>query len=341
MVLVSIIMPVYNSEKYVEHAVSCLLEQSEKNIEIILVDDGSTDDSGKICDSIAERDSRVKVIHQKNAGICAARNVGLKSAKGEYVTFCDNDDEVLPDLVKDNYGLAKKYNADVVRYCRRWVLSNGGKVIRDSVMNNFPFLVIEGPDFVKYEKEITNTGNGVWTGLYKRNFLEEQGINFDETIRFGHEDTMFNLKVYQNFEKMVLNPEVYYLWLNRLEHSTTGKFNMNYIDAMEKCLDEETKLNRKYGYHASRVGNYQLRIAKTYVYSIYDYLNKAKQKLTFREKRKILIEFRRHPAFKVRNNSRQIKKDGLFFWGLWTLFYYHFLMIPYILIHLKQRLLNN
>lgn len=341
MILVSIIMPVYNSEKYVEHAVNCLLEQTEKNIEVILVDDGSTDASRKICDRIAERDSRVKVIHQKNAGICAARNAGLKSARGEYVTFCDNDDEVLPDLVKDNYELAHKYNADVVRYCRRWVLSNEGKVIRDSVMNNFPFLVITASEFVKYEKEITNTGNGVWTGLYKKEFLEKHGINFDEMIRFGHEDTMFNLKVYQNYGKMILNPKVYYLWLNRLEHSTTGKFNINYIDAMKRCLDEELKLNQKYGYNASRTGNYQLRIVKTYVYSIYDYLNKAKQKLSFREKRKILADFRKHPAFKVKNNSQQIQKDGLFFWGLWTLFYYRFLTIPYILIHLKQRLFNS
>lgn len=153
-------------------------------------------------------------------------------------------------------------------------------------MNNFPFLVITASEFVKYEKEITNTGNGVWTGLYKKEFLEKHGINFDEMIRFGHEDTMFNLKVYQNYGKMILNPKVYYLWLNRLEHSTTGKFNINYIDAMKRCLDEELKLNQKYGYNASRTGNYQLRIVKTYVYSIYDYLNKAKQKLSFREKEK-------------------------------------------------------
>ena len=91
MILVSVIMPVYNSEKYVYHAAKSVLSQSEKNIELIMIDDGSVDRSGMICDQIAREDSRVIVIHQTNLGICGARNSGLKVAKGEYIAFCDKD----------------------------------------------------------------------------------------------------------------------------------------------------------------------------------------------------------------------------------------------------------
>lgn len=341
MPLVSVIVPVYNSEKYVEQAVGTILNQSEKDIQVILVNDGSTDTSGRVCEKIAEEDDRVVVIHQKNMGISAARNTGLKLATGEYVTFCDNDDEYLDRLIEDNYVLAKRYDADIVRFCRRRIVTKDGRIIRDSIMNQFSFRVIEKKDFPKYESEITNTGNGIWTGLYKRSFIEKNHIRFDESIRCGHEDTMFNLKSYQTFEKMVLNPKVYYVWKNRMEHSTTGKFNMNYIESMKKCMVEEIKLARVFDMESCKNGEYHSRLAKTYVYSIYDYLNLAKDKLNWKEKRIVLREFRKHRAFKVRNNYQRLKKESLFFIVLWTMFYYRLYMIPYIAIHLKQKFVNN
>ena len=118
MVKVSIIMPVYNSEKFLKKAVDSVLNQKFEDFELILVDDGSPDASGSICDEFAEKDSRVKVIHKKNGGICSARNAGLKIAKGEYVGFCDNDDLYLPDLIEDNYRLAKENDVDLMRYAK-------------------------------------------------------------------------------------------------------------------------------------------------------------------------------------------------------------------------------
>lgn len=118
MVKVSIIMPVYNSEKFLKKAVESVLNQKFEDFELILVDDGSPDASGSICDEFAEKDSRVKLIHKKNGGICSARNAGLKIAKGEYVGFCDNDDLYLPDLIEDNYRLAKENDVDLMRYAK-------------------------------------------------------------------------------------------------------------------------------------------------------------------------------------------------------------------------------
>ena len=99
-VKISVIVPVYNSEEYLPDTAASILNQSFEEFELILVDDGSKDRSGKICDELAQKDKRVKVIHKQNGGICSARNCALKLAKGEYIAFCDNDDMYLPGLLK-------------------------------------------------------------------------------------------------------------------------------------------------------------------------------------------------------------------------------------------------
>lgn len=109
-------MPVYNSEKYISKTIDSILSQSYTEFELLLIDDGSQDMSGKICDEYARKDARVKVVHKKNEGICATRNRGLKIATGKYIAFCDNDDIYMDNLLKDNLELALKYDADVVLF---------------------------------------------------------------------------------------------------------------------------------------------------------------------------------------------------------------------------------
>ena len=116
MIKVSVIMPVYNSERYIEMAVNSVLEQDLNEIELILVNDGSKDNSGGICDALSKRDKRVKVIHQENQGISAARNRGIKEAEGEYIAFIDNDDTYQEGMLKKIYEYAKSNNAEVVKY---------------------------------------------------------------------------------------------------------------------------------------------------------------------------------------------------------------------------------
>ena len=98
--LISVIVPVYNVEKYLPECVESIISQTYGNLEIILVDDGSTDRSGKICDEFAEKDSRIVVIHQKNSGVSAARNRGLDVCKGDYISFVDSDDYYCTDLME-------------------------------------------------------------------------------------------------------------------------------------------------------------------------------------------------------------------------------------------------
>ena len=111
--LVSVIVPIYNVEKYLQRCIDSIINQTYKNLEIILVDDGSKDSSGQICDDYTKKDKRIVVIHKKNGGLSDARNAGMKKAKGAYITFIDGDDEILPDYVKILYRNICKYNCGI------------------------------------------------------------------------------------------------------------------------------------------------------------------------------------------------------------------------------------
>ena len=100
MKLISVIVPVYNTEKYLEKCVMSILNQTYKNLEIILIDDGSTDNSPQICDSLAEKDNRITVIHQPNGGVSSARNTGLDNTHGDYIMFVDSDDYIAPNMIE-------------------------------------------------------------------------------------------------------------------------------------------------------------------------------------------------------------------------------------------------
>ena len=110
---ISIIVPVYNVEKYLENCIESILNQTFKDFELILVDDGSTDNSGKICDIYEKKDSRIKVIHKNNGGLSSARNAGLDIACGKYVGFIDSDDSIHPRMYEILYDLIKKYESDI------------------------------------------------------------------------------------------------------------------------------------------------------------------------------------------------------------------------------------
>ena len=122
--LVSIIVPVYGTEQYLSKCVESILSQTYSNTEIILVDDQSPDCCPAICDSFAERDNRVKVIHQENKGVSGARNTGIRCSSGEYIMFVDSDDEIYPDSVKLMLEDIVKYGADIASTVKDVVLSD-------------------------------------------------------------------------------------------------------------------------------------------------------------------------------------------------------------------------
>ncbi|MCR5269279.1 MAG: glycosyltransferase [Lachnospiraceae bacterium] len=240
---VSVIMPVYNSAEYLADAVDSILLQTFPNFELILVDDGSTDGSGTLCDEMAHKDSRILVIHKENGGICSARNAGLDAATGEYVAFCDNDDKYLPDLLHDNIALAKEHNADVVRFKRLKIARKAdGRLVKTSDELK-TFAVLTGREEIgKNYRLVRSSFLGVWTGLYRREMIRRFRIRFPEFMKYGQEDGYFNYECYSHASCIVLNPRIYYYWMQREEHSTTGRFHKNLIESMIHNMRKEWKL---------------------------------------------------------------------------------------------------
>ncbi|MFR6245818.1 MAG: glycosyltransferase family 2 protein [Romboutsia timonensis] len=177
--LVSIIIPIYNSEKYLKKCIDSILEQKYNNLEIILINDGSTDNSGKICDRLAIEDKRIKVIHKLNEGVSIARNKGLEMAKGEYIFFIDSDDYIDENIIKDMISYSRDY--DIVKVSYKFI--ENGKITK-VVSNNLSYKKDE------YIKAIisSNIGGHSWGYLLKRSTLE--GIYFDKNTSCM-EDTVF------------------------------------------------------------------------------------------------------------------------------------------------------
>ena len=333
MIKVSVIMPVYNSKEYMEEAINSILIQSMKEFELILVDDGSTDGSSEVCDAFAEKDARVNVIHKKNGGICSARNAGLAVATGEYIGFCDNDDLYEIDLLRDNYEKAKKIDADVVRYKRRLRLIYLDGTIKDIQPANFEERYIKPENLAVYYEEIRRSLGAVWTGLYKRSFLKKNNIKFDESMKFGAEDLFFNLNVLSNSPSVVLNPQIYYNWIKRQTHSTSAKFDENWLCSMTKCVNKECENIKKLGIEKAVPGTRECILSRTYLYEIILYLQGPACKLSMQQKIEKLKNLRNQNFFqrKVMHDSyknlfKLSKKDyvivKLFDMRLYRILYY-------------------
>lgn len=176
MTKVSIIIPIYNVEKYLDRCMQALINQTLQDIEIIMVDDGSPDNCPKLCDEYAQKDNRIKVIHKRNGGLSDARNAGLEIATGEYVAFIDSDDYTSIEAYETLYNKAKETNADIV-YAGFTMHNSDGTENKCFVLNQ----TWEGKNIIPFLKsmifdtkpDIDTIWMSVWNGIYKRNIIEK------------------------------------------------------------------------------------------------------------------------------------------------------------------------
>ena len=225
---ISVLMPVYNSEKFLEETVQAVINQSYTNWELILVDDGSTDNSKKLCDELRKKENRIKFIDKKNTGVSDTRNVALKNAKGQYVVFVDSDDLIHKDYLKLLVNSMNKYNTDlsVCNFIERKI-SNTGKV-EDINIEFCPKEVMEMAEMKDYIMDFGNSGllNPLWNKIYKNQIIKDNNITFDEKVETG-EDFIFNLQYFRKVKKISFIKDSLYYYIRRNNNSITYKYIEN------------------------------------------------------------------------------------------------------------------
>ncbi len=212
--LISVIIPVYNVEQYLNRCVDSVINQTYKNLEIILVDDGSTDNSGKICDEYALKDNRIMVVHKKNGGAGSARNAGLDIAKGEYIGFVDSDDYIEPDMYEFLYDLLLQNKADV-SCCNMFDYKDGSYIPSSNLQMDGFFNLEQMDGFFNLEEVLCLKGGlYVWNKLFLRNSIGN--LRFNEKLKFGVEDLYFNFEILKKIKNIIFSKKAkYYYWDNR------------------------------------------------------------------------------------------------------------------------------
>ena len=214
---VSIIVAIYKSEQFLKKLLDSILNQTYKNLEIILVDDGSPDNSGKICDDYAKKDSRIKVIHKTNGGACDARNRGILEVTGDYLTIIDGDDWLEPDYIEYMVNIAIKNNVELVMTDNIFTTRDRKQVVNDSIS------IISG------EEAATRIiypyiPIGPWNKLYKTSLIRNNNINFD--VPWSGEGLYFSVTAAQHCKFVGLgHKKIYNYRLNNVDSGLT-KYNL-------------------------------------------------------------------------------------------------------------------
>lgn len=227
--LVSIIIPIYNSEKYLKQCLNSVCKQSYKNMEVILVDDGSTDDSGKICDEFEKKDLRYKAIHIINQGVSNARNYGIKNANGNYIIFIDSDDWIPKDYVKNLMEENRKEKFELIA-CPIY-----GKINKKWEAFSFDFDEYSSEKFIFLNKNYFLYGPHC--KLYQTDIIKKNKILFPQDISYG-EDLIFNMQYLKYCEKLFVTNRTFYNYRIDNENSLSRKYRDNQFE-MEKILHKK------------------------------------------------------------------------------------------------------
>lgn len=287
---VSIIVPVYQVENYIRQCVNSILAQTFTDFELILVDDGSTDQSGKICDEYAKMDGRVKVIHKKNGGPSDARNRGMDQAIGNYFMFVDSDDYIAPTMVECLHESILNKDADIVACNYLYFFENDRK---KNFSTNIKSEVLSGAEIFYYRKNERNYGiwTVAWNKLYRRETLGNVRFHFGKY----HEDEFWANDIYQMDIKIVTVPRCLYYYRQR-NNSIMGK----------KCIARDFDILEAFQeriYIYLKEQKYANQAYKVLIYSL-EYLEESKRLITNRNEKNKFIQSEK----RTKDIVKQLKK---------------------------------
>lgn len=275
----SVIVPVYNVENYLPRCIDSLLAQNYADLEILLIDNGSNDQSGQICENYAAQFSNITAYHIPNKGVGSARNFGLSKAKGEFICFVDADDYLVGNLFSDvESQLDSQLDLLVFSYYNS-IEKNLSEIDRSAKI-----LPTEGKkdksDFIAFFQELflTDMMYTVWNKIYRREFLEEHQIVF-ESYELG-EDVRFNLSVYQHVNKVFLVKSAYYVYVSGRVDSAMGQYNPNRMNYQLEELGKVDQLMISWNSHDDQfIDQIKARILMSNIQNI------SKQKMSLSKKR--------------------------------------------------------
>ncbi len=227
--LITIVVPIYNMQEYLKRCVDSIISQTYSNIEILLIDDGSTDKSKEICDEYSKIDNRIRVFHKPNGGLSDAKNYGLKKATGTYVTFVDSDDWIEPDMYKKMLFEMNKTNSDIV-ICGRYIDYENGN---SKKWFNRDKLIMNGDESLIYLNSFYNFDMASWDKLYKKDLFRNIEFPYGKKC----EDAYTTYLLFSRCNRVTYIPECYYHYYQRNGSISRGKtINMDYIYAAEEQL---------------------------------------------------------------------------------------------------------
>lgn len=295
--LISIIVPVYNVEQYLSKCIKSIINQSYKNIEIVLVDDGSSDNSSVICDDYAKNDSRIKVFHLKNGGVSKARNFGIDNSQGKYILFVDSDDWLDLYMVEIMYKELINHNADI-SICNYYIDIKEEEIVHDKLND---ILILDNKELViKTLFDEKRFGGYLWNKLISRNVISK--IRFNEDVRIC-EDLLFLYEiVMQKDIKICYNPE-YKLYHYRKTELSAVNFNYSEKD-LTKLIPLEIFMKNSILYNKVLPDYFILTCQGIYI------KNKKKE---FNESKKLKMEARKYLA-EIKKRKIGLNKLKMFLW---------------------------
>lgn len=307
---VSIIMPVYNAEKFLSETIDSIVNQSYKEFELIIVNDGSTDNSLLISQKYAALDPRIRIYTTQNKGICAARNLGLEKAKGKFICFSDHDDTFDVTLLEDNINLIKKYKADLVKFNRTEYILKSDHLIAIKKFNQ-QNLLYSNFDMRDSFYELLNNDllTFVWNSVFLKELIDKNKLCFDTHFTVGNEDIDFSMNYLKYCRNIIVNNRSYYNHFARVGISTSSIFSLDKIYSsvyLGKKINSFVNDNDiKSSYY-----NYTYAMTRLVIYPICRNLTDANNSLTFYQKRGYLKNVIRELLTKKNESNCTQKKYG-------------------------------
>ena len=269
----SIIIPVYNSEKYLFRCIDSVLNQTRSDFELILIDDGSKDQSADICKEYAKKDGRVKYIRQENAGVSAARNKGIAIASGDYIGFVDSDDEICPDMYETLLNGAEKSGADIV-ICDAVTVYSNGTTEEDTLPNLSPDKLIKRKEI--QPEQLLYMAGAAWRCIYKKTLFEDKNIRFPVGIKLS-EDRIFNILAMGNAEGIYYKKTALYL-RHVIISSAVNKYHSDYFSTVIRASEKTEEALAYCGFDAKFAEIYGKQTANGAMSAVYNEFHKDSPK---------------------------------------------------------------